>query len=63
MFALTFTMGISSGYSKLIGLYTTKEKAEKEKERDMKKTANSEWNYSITEIAIDKPVNITYNEW
>ena len=63
MFALIYSVGVSTGYHKLIGLYTTKEKAEEEKQRDMQNGANFEWNYSIEEIAIDNPVNIVFDEW
>ena len=63
VFALIFEIGISSGQSKLIGIYSTKEKAEEIKENHMKKYFYSERNYYITEIEMDKEINIVFAEW
>ena len=63
VFALIFTVGISSGYKELIGLYSTAEKAEESKRKHMKKTANTEWHYSVKEIRVDKEVCEVYVEW
>lgn len=63
VFALTFTIGISSGYEELFGLFSTKEKAEEKAERHAKKYGHAKHHYKIEEIEIDKEVNITIFEW
>lgn len=63
VYALTCTVGISSGYKKLIGVYSTLGVAEKAKQTDAKQNALSEWHYSIQPITVDKTVNETYVEW
>lgn len=63
VYALFCTIGISTGCSRLIGLYSTKEKAEEAKQYDMRKNAHGEWHYGIRDIAIDKAVHIVYDEW
>ncbi len=63
VFALVFTIGLSSGYEELIGLYSTKEKAEEKTENHMKKNGHAKHHYEIKEIEIDKEVNITLAEW
>ena len=63
VYALEFTIGISSGYATIIGIYSTNEKAENAKAKDMKATAHTEWHYKITPIEVDKTLNITYMEW
>ena len=63
VFALVFTIGISSGYEELIGLYSTKEKTEEKAEKHMKKNGHTKHHYKIKEIEIDKEVNITLAEW
>lgn len=63
VYAVIYSIGISSGYTKLISLCSTMEKAEKIKQADMKQNCNNEWHYSIKPIDIDKTVNITYQEW
>lgn len=63
VFALTFTIGISSGSETLFGLFSTKEKAEEKAERHMKKYGHAKHHYKIEEIEIDKEVNITIAEW
>lgn len=63
VFALTFTIGISTGHEKLFGLFSTKEKAEEKAERHAKKYGHAKHHYKIEEIEIDKEVNITINEW
>lgn len=63
IYALILKVGISSGYEELIGLYSTVEKAEEIKKKDMKKTAHAEWHYSIKEIKVDKEIREVYNEW
>lgn len=63
VFALIFTIGISSGSETLIGLFNTKEKAEEKTEKHMKKNGHAKHHYKIKEIEIDKEVNITIAEW
>lgn len=63
VYALHCTVGISSGYKKIIGVYSTREKAEDAKAKHMKATTIMEWHYKITPIEVDKTLNITYVEW
>ena len=63
VFALIYTIGISSGSETLIGLFSTEEKAEEKMEEHMRKTCNSIRHYEIEEIEVDKEVNITIAEW
>ena len=63
VFALICTVGFSTGYKQLIGLYSTKEKAEEAKQNDARKTIRGEWHYSIKEVTIDKTLKIVYDEW
>lgn len=63
VFALTFTVGISSGRETFFGLFSTKEKAEEKAERHAKKYGYGKHDYKIEEIEIDKEVNIVIAEW
>lgn len=63
VYALIFSVGISSGYKELIGLYSTEEKAEEIKRKHMKETAHSEWHYSIKAAEVDKEICEVYDEW
>ena len=63
VYALTYEVGISSGHEKLIGVYSTIEKAGEIKQKDIKCNGNMEWHYHITPIEIDKTVNKTIREW
>lgn len=63
VYALEFTVGISSGYATIIGIYSTNEKAEDAKTKHMKDTAHMAWHYKITPIEVDRTLNITYMEW
>ena len=63
VFALIYTVGISSGSETLIGLFSTEEKAKEKMEKHMRKTWVSIRHYEIEEIEIDKEVNITIAEW
>lgn len=63
VYALKCSVGISSGYNKIVGIYSTREKAEEAKAKDMRKTVFSEWHYKIIPIEIDKTINETYVEW
>ena len=63
VFALIFTIGISSGSETLIGLFSTKEKAEEIAEIHAKKYGYAKHHYKTKEIEIDKEVHITISEW
>lgn len=63
VFALICSVGVSTGYKELIGLYSTQEKAEEMKQVDMRKTIRGEWHYSIKPVEINKTLKITYDEW
>ena len=66
VYVLTYTVGLSSGFSELVGIYSTKEKAEQAKKRDMSEITirfRLEDNYSIDEIELDKAINYTYADW
>ena len=63
VYALIFTIGLSSGHTELIGMYDTKERAEEIKGKHMKENAYSERHYRIKEIEINKTINEVYHEW
>lgn len=66
VFMLIYTVGISTGRSELVGIYSTIQKTEKAKKMDMhnpKHIVRHEWHYSIKEIEIDTAVNYTYLQW
>lgn len=63
VFALICSVGVSSGYKELIGLYTTVEKAEESKKKNIKETIRGEWHYSIKEVEVDKEICEIYDEW
>ena len=63
VYALEFSVGVSSGYATIIGIYSTNEKAEDAKAKHMKDTAHMAWHYTIAPIEVDKTLNITYMEW
>lgn len=63
VYALEFSVGVSSGYATIIGIYSTNEKAENAKAKHMKDTAHMAWHYTIAPIEVDKTLNITYMEW
>ena len=63
VFALICSVGVSSGYKELIGLYSTKEKAEETKKKNARKTIRGEWHYSIKEVEVDKDLCKVYDEW
>ena len=64
VFVLIYTVGYDSGHKKLIGLYSTEEKAKSAKMADMHKNPiNMECGYSITKIEVDKTINEVFVEW
>ena len=64
VYALIYTKGFYSGFKELVGVYTSKERAEKMKQIDIENHGiRAEFGYSIKPIEIDKTVNETYQEW
>ncbi len=63
VYALIFTIGLSSGHKELIGIYDTTERAEEIKEKHMKKNGHAKHHYKIEEIEINKTYNTIFNEW
>ena len=63
VFALTLTVGISSGSETLLGLFGTAEKAEATKQEHSKAHGYGEYHYDITDLELDKEVDITLAEW
>lgn len=63
VYAVTYTIGLSSGYSELVGVYSTEDVAKEMKQADMKRNCRNEWHYSINPIQVDKTVNKVYQEW
>ena len=63
VYALVFTIGISSGSETLLGLFSTTEKAEAVKMKHSKKCGYALHHYEITELELDKETNITFAEW
>ena len=61
--ALIFTIGLSSGYKELIGIYDTTERAEEIKEKHIKKNGHAKHHYKIKEIEINKTINNVFMEW
>lgn len=63
IYVVTYTVGFYSGYSELVGIYSSVDKANTMKQLDMKHKCRNEWNYSVTPIEVDKTINKTYKEW
>lgn len=65
VYILTFEIGISSGYTQLLGIYETKEKEKAEEviEKHMSTHFSSRRDYFINELELNKEVNITIREW
>lgn len=64
VYALIYTRGLYSGFKELVGVYSSKEKAERMKEVDIKQHGmRVDFGYSIKPIEIDKTVNKVYQEW
>ena len=61
VFALTFTISISSGSKTFLGLFSTKEKAEEKVKKHAKKYGYAKHHYGIEEFEIDKEINIIRN--
>ena len=63
VFALTLTVGIASGSATLLGLFSTVEKAEATKQKHSKAHGYGEYHYDITDLELDKELDITIAEW
>ena len=63
VFALTLTVGISSGSETLLGLFSTVENAAAVKNKHSKEHGYAEHHYEISRLELDKEVNITLAEW
>lgn len=63
IYVVTYTVGFDSGYSELVGIYSSVDKANTMKQLDMKQKCRNEWHYSVTPIEVDKTINKTYKEW
>ena len=60
---LVFTMGISSGYKELIGIYDDWDMAKEALDKHMKKGAHGIHHYSMHEIELNTEENIIFAEW
>lgn len=63
VFALTLTVGIASGSETLLGLFSTAEKAETAKQEHSNAHGYGEYHYDITDLELDKELDITIAEW
>lgn len=63
IYALIFNIGISSGYEKLLGLFTDKKIAEEIKYKHMQKNAYAEHHYFIKQVEANKEIDYTLYEW
>ena len=63
VYALTLTIGISSGSSYFMGIYDTEEKAKEIRDKHSKKTALSLSHYAITPIKVNKEFDEIFQEW
>lgn len=63
VFAVVSCVGMVTGHKSLIGLYTTKKKAEAVKKRLINRNQLFPWSYSIIELETDKTLDIVYAEW
>ena len=63
VFALTITVGIASGSETLLGLFSTIENAVAIKNKHSKEYGYTDYHYEISELELDKEVNITLAEW
>lgn len=61
--ALVFTIGISSGYKKLIGIYDDWDMAKEALNKHMEKSGYGIHHYSMHEIELNTEENITFAEW
>lgn len=65
VYALHYTVGVSTGYKELVGIYSTVEELEKGREKDKKDydVCRIFGDYIIEEIEINKNINKVYCEW
>lgn len=58
-----YTVGYSSGYTELVGIYTDAEMARKAVLRDSVSKGRNTDNYRINHIKTNKAINTTIFEW
>ena len=66
LYVLTFSVGLSSGFSEMIGIYDSMEALEKGKEKDKNKDCfrkTMDGNYRIYEVEVNKNINVVYCDW
>ena len=63
VYAVVFTLGLTTGSKELIGLYSTYEKATDAMKKHMEQHANAKHHYGIHEIGVDEEENIVFAEW
>lgn len=63
VYALTFSIGISSGSETFLGLFSDEERAIQAKEKHMKKYGYAKHHYYITPIVINHDMNTIFKEW
>lgn len=65
VYTLTYTVGLSSGFRELIGIYDSIESLEKGKERDMRDNNRmfNEQKYSMRHFKLNKNINEIFMEW
>ena len=63
VYALTLSVGIATGSETLLGLFSTTEKAEAIKQIHSKAYGHAEYHYDITDLELDKELDITLAEW
>lgn len=60
---VTYTVGYSSGYTELVGIYTDAEKAHKAISRDSVSKGRNVNKYKIEYIKTNEAINTTIFEW
>ena len=63
VYALTLSVGIATGSETLLGIFSTAEKAEAIKQIHSKAHGYAEYHYDITDLELDKELDITLAEW
>lgn len=63
VYALVFTIGISSGHRELIGIYNDCDKLEEAMNKHMQQHYYNRQHYSVHEIELNKEENIIIAEW
>lgn len=63
VYALIFTVGISSGSSTFMGIYDNEEKAAEIRDKHSKKFGYTLYHYTITPIKINEELDKVFQEW